>query len=79
DGSSTAITDENGVATLNLKFTAGGVVKLYVNGSNVGTLLVYYKSFPVSALSFLICTFIIIGLALIYVVYKGPYKSLRET
>lgn len=79
DGSSIATTDENGVATFNLKFTAGGVVKLYVNGSSVGTLLIYYKNFPTGALSFLTCTFIIIGLALIYVVYKGPYKSLRET
>jgi hypothetical protein len=79
DGPSKATTDQNGIATLSLKFTAGGVLNLYVDGSKVGTFIVNYKSFPIGASAFLICTFVIIGFALIYAVYKGPYKALRET
>lgn len=78
DGSPVAITDQNGVATFNLKFTGGGVIELYVDGSKAGTLFIYYRSFPTGALVFLVCVFVLAGSGLAYTLYR-VYKSLRET
>jgi hypothetical protein len=79
ENSSKATTDQHGIATLNIRFTAGGVLNLYVDGTKVGTLIINYKSFPSGALAFIICTFVIVGTALSYMIYKGPYKSLRKS
>jgi hypothetical protein len=79
EGSSTATTGSDGNASVRLKFTAGGVLSLYLDGSRVKVLNVYYQSFPAGASSFLLGTCTIIGLALIYAVYEGPYKTLRKT
>jgi hypothetical protein len=78
EGSSTAKTDNDGIALLRLKFTAGGVLSLYLDGSKIKVLTVYFQSFPSGASVFLLGTYIIIGLALIYAVYEGPYKTLRK-
>ncbi len=77
-GSSSATTSADGTASLRLKFTAGGVVSLYVDDSRVKSLIIYYPSLPSGASAFILGTYIIIGLALVYAVYEGPYKSLRK-
>jgi hypothetical protein len=77
DGASSATTRSDGVATLSLTFTAGGIVRLYVDGTRLKTINVLYNSPPTGALAVIAVLFLVLVVAVGYTAYVGPLKWAR--
>ncbi len=77
DGDSSATTGSDGVAKMSLTFTAGGIVKLWVDDSKVATLTILYPSSPVGAMVVIALLFIVLVVSVGYTAYVGPLKWMR--
>lgn len=77
DGDSSATTSSDGVAKLSLTFTAGGIVKMWVDDTRVNTLTILYLSSPAGAMGVIALLFIVLVVSVGYTAYVGPLKWLR--
>ena len=77
DGANSATTGSDGVATLSLTFTAGGIVRLYVDRTRLKTINVLYNSPPTGALAVIAVLFLVLVVAVGYTAYVGPLKWAR--
>ena len=77
DGDSSATTGTDGVAKLSLAFTAGGIVKLWVDDTKVATLTILYPSSPAGAMGVIALIFIVLVVSVAYTAYVGPLKWMR--
>jgi len=78
DGDTSATTGNDGTATLSLTFTAGGIVRLFVDGSRVATLNILYSSSPGTALGIIAVLLLVLVVITAYTLYVGPLKWRRE-
>jgi hypothetical protein len=77
DGDSSATTGSDGVAKLAFTFTAGGIVKLWVDDSKAATLTILYPSSPAGAMGVIALLFTVLVVSVGYTAYVGPVKWMR--
>jgi hypothetical protein len=71
-GQASATTDQGGVARLQVRFDDVGTLQLFVAGSRVGRILIYYSSVPVQVIGYPLTLVILLLAATLYTAYKGP-------